>query len=63
MFKYTIRAYNYDQTVGAVEQMTVIVTAKDEPMALKRAKAIVIRQSYAVTAIEDLRGSAIKKGR
>lgn len=61
MFKYTIKAYNFDQTVGAAEVMRVVVTAANEDLAIKLAATIVTRTNYAVEAIEDLRGTEIKK--
>ena len=61
MYKYTIKAYNHDATIGAVEAIQVVVTAPDEEQAIKRAGIIVARQNYAVMAIEDLQGSELKK--
>ena len=61
MFKYTITAYNFDQSIGAVERIQIVVTAPNVVQAIKRAAVLAVRQNYAVEAIEDLRGSKLNK--
>lgn len=61
MYKYTIKAYSDFGTVGGINAIQVTVQASNEEDAIRRAKLIVKRENYAVVAIEDLRGSEIKK--
>lgn len=61
MFKYTIDAYNFEAGQYVANRVTLVVIADSEDQAIKKAQAIKTRTTYAVTAIEDLRGNQIKK--
>lgn len=61
MFKYTIKAYSEFGTIGGINAIQVVVQAPNEEEAIKRAATIVKRDNYAVIAIEDIRGTELKK--
>lgn len=61
MYEYTIQAFNSDQSVGKINEITVVVQANTEAEAIERARKIVERQDYNIVSIKEL-DRKIKKG-
>lgn len=61
MYKYIIKAYAAFGDLAGINAIQVTVVAPNEDVAIAKAKTIVKRENYTVIAIEDLRGSEIKK--
>lgn len=61
MFKYTIKASNYDSTIGSVDIIQIVVTANNEAQAKVLAEKIAIRRDYVIIGIEDLKGLSLAK--
>lgn len=60
MYEYTVQAFN-SSDLGKVSVIEITVTAKSEAEALERAKQIVERTDYNITAIKEL-SREFKKG-